>query len=98
MNLESYKKNIAYFMVACRKLELELTTYRILFVGLDHAYPEEHLADKFQNLLTSPAHVTDMREKYDVPLTRFLQQSDQSSLEKEILKWILEQQQTNQGN
>ncbi len=88
MSLESDKKEIIAFLNLLQKKETEFVVYQTLFAGLNHAYPEDHLFDRFQDQVNSPLG-WGVRQKY-VPLVELVRQSaDLTALAMELVKRVL---------
>lgn len=74
---EVVKQFMSNLMKTLRMYELDLAAYQRLFSMMDVAYPEEKLNQKLQDTKNSPDIQHYLREKYDVPLEKFVQTVDQ---------------------
>jgi len=87
VTLESDKAEVISFLNFLQKREIEFLAYRTLFSALNHAYPEEHLPEKFLGLVNPPMG-TEVRKKY-APLVELVQKStDSTALVSAVLRWI----------
>jgi len=53
-----------------------MNAQEILLLGMSDAYPDERLMEKLDELKRSPALRGQVRDKYEIPLEKFLQTID----------------------
>ena len=75
--IAAWKTIVTKLIRLLESLETDLNAQEILLLGLNDAYPEEHLLEKLEELRRNPTLRRDMHEKYAVPLESFLKAVDE---------------------
>lgn len=70
-------------------LNRKLRAHEVIFVGMNHAYPEEHLDQKLKDQYDSPATREEFRRRYDVPMEKFLRTGDKNLVCRALLELLI---------